>query len=194
MTKIVTILTPDYADWEAALLNASARSYFKIDTAFATPDGQPVTSAGGLKVTPDLAIADIDPWAIDALVVNGGAIWSTPEAPSLEPLLKALRNADKIVAGICDGTLALARAGILDHVRHTSNHPDNLTPTGYAGAALYVDQPEAVRDGKIVTAPGTAPVSFMAEVYAALGLRDENLDYYVGMYGAEHAAKLRPAA
>lgn len=188
MTTIVTILTQGYADWETALLNAAARSYYGVETRFASPDGQPVTSAGGLRVTPDLSVADIDMDAIDALVVNGGTAWSQPDAPDVSAALAAARDAGKVVAGICDGTLALARAGLLDGVRHTSNATDNLTPTGYAGAALYQDQPDAVVDGRIVTAAGTAPVSFMGGVLQALGLRDGNLDFYIGLYGAEHRA------
>ena len=66
MTTIVTILTEGYADWETALLNAAARSYFNIETRFATPGGRPVTSSGGLKVTPDLGVEDIDVGAIEA--------------------------------------------------------------------------------------------------------------------------------
>jgi putative intracellular protease/amidase len=188
MTAIVTILTEGYADWETALLNAAARSYFHIDTRFATPGGKPVTSSGGLKVTPDLAVEDIDVAAIDALVVNGGAAWSQPDAPDISKVLMAARDAGKTVAGICDGTLALARAGLLDDVDHTSNSTSNLAPTGYAGASRYKDQPDAVVSGKIVTAPGTAPVSFMGGVLETLGLRDDNLNYYLGMYAAEHQA------
>ncbi|MFN4210122.1 MAG: glutamine amidotransferase, partial [Devosia sp.] len=82
----------------------------------------------------------------------------------------------------------LARAGLLDTVRHTSNSPDNLGPTGYAGKAHYQDQPSAVVDGRIVTAPGTAPVSFMGAVLETLGLRNGDLDFYLGLYGAEHKA------
>ena len=186
MTTIVTILTEGYADWETALLNAAARSYYQVETRFATPGGRPVTSSGGLKVTPDLAVEDIDVGSIDALVVNGGAAWSQPGAPDIGTVLIAARDARKVVAGICDGTLALAKAGLLDAVRHTSNSPDSLDPTGYAGKTLYQDQPDAVVDGQIVTAPGTAPVSFMGGVMQTLGLRDENLDFYLGMYGAEH--------
>lgn len=74
MTTIVTILTEGYADWETALLNAVARSFYGVETLFASPGGLPVTSSGGLKVTPDLAIEAIDVGNIDALVVNGGAI------------------------------------------------------------------------------------------------------------------------
>ena len=188
MTAIVTSLTEGYADWETALLNAAARSYFQIDTRFATPGGKPVTSSGGLKVTPDLAVEDIDVGAIDALVVNGGTAWSQADAPDIGKVLLAARDAGKTVAGICDGTLALARAGLLDEVEHTSNSTDNLTPTGYQGASRYQDQPDAVVSGKIVTAPGTAPVSFMGGVLQTLGLRDDNLNYYLGMYAAEHKA------
>lgn len=186
MTTIVTILTDGYADWETALLNAAARAYFGLDTRFATPGGGPVTSSGGLKVTPDLAVEAIDVAAIDALVVNGGSIWSGSDAPDISGVLVAARDAGKTVAAICDGTLAMARAGLLDKVAHTSNSPENLDPTGYAGKVHYRDQPDAVRDGQIVTAPGTAPVSFMGAVLETLGLRDGNLDYYIGLYGAEH--------
>ena len=37
MTRIVTILTEGFADWETALLNAVARSYYKVETNYATP-------------------------------------------------------------------------------------------------------------------------------------------------------------
>ena len=188
MTTIVTILTEGYADWETALLNAAARQYYHADTKFATPDGKPVTSSGGMRVTPDMAVSDIDPQAIDALVVNGGTAWSQPDAPDIGAILRATNDAGKTVAGICDGTLTLAQAGLLDTIAHTSNSAENLPPTGYKGAAHYQDQPEAVLSGRIVTAPGTAPVSFMGAVMQTLGLRDENLNYYLAMYGAEHKA------
>ncbi|MGB3337799.1 MAG: DJ-1/PfpI family protein [Devosia sp.] len=188
MTTIVTILTEGYADWETALLNAVARGYYNVETHFATPGGKPVTSSGGLKVTPDMAVENIDVGAIDALVVNGGTVWTQPDAPDLGALLRAARDAGKTVAGICDATLALARSGVLDTVEHTSNSSENLPPTGYKGAALYRDQPNAVVADWIVTAPATAPVSFMAGVLETLGLRDDNLDYYLGMHAAEHRA------
>lgn len=192
MTTIITVLTDGYADWETALLNAVARSFYGVETRFASPGGLPVTSSGGLLVTPDMAVEDIDPDMIDALVINGGTIWSQPDAPDLSAVLIATRDAGKTVAGICDATLALARSGILDGVRHTSNSTENHGPTGYGGARFYQDQPAAVVDGKIVTAPGTAPVSFMAGVLQALGLRDGNLEFYLGMLAAEHQVAWTP--
>lgn len=188
MTTIVTILTPGYADWETALLNAGARDYYGVETRFATPGGEMITSSGGLRVTPHLAVEDIEMSTIDAIIVNGGSIWSTPAAPDLSALLRVASDAGKTVGGICDGVMALARAGLLDTVRHTANGPESLPDTGYKGGALFTGSPKAVLDGKIVTAPGTAPVSFMGAVLEAMGLRDGDLDFYLGLYAAEHQA------
>lgn len=188
MTTIITILTPGFADWETALLNAVAHSFYKAHTKFATPGGAPVTSAGGMSVTPDMAIEEIDPEALDVLVLCGGSAWSQPDAPDVSVLVNAVHAAGKPVASICDATLALAKSGLLDSVKHTSNDPENLPKTGYRGAALYQARPTAVLDGNMITAPGTAPVSFMAAIMQALGLRDDNLNYYLGLHAAEHQA------
>jgi len=186
MTTLLTILTPGFADWETALLNAGAREYYRLDTRFATPGGDVVTSAGGLKVVPNMAIEEIDVAGIDAIVVNGGPIWAQPDAPDISELLQAAHARSLVIGGICDGVMSLARAGLLDTVRHTANGPETLPQTGYGGGAFFVGIPRAVLDRRIVTAPGTAPVSFMGAILEALGLRTGDLDFYLGLYGAEH--------
>jgi putative intracellular protease/amidase len=193
MTTIVTLLTEGFADWETAMLNAVARGYYSVETRFATPGGTPVRSSGGMLVSAGLALEDLDPQALDALVICGGTTWQTEAAPDLTPAVRAVREAGKLLAGICDGTLALARTGLLDDVAHTSNGAGYLAPTGYGGASGYRDVPHAVSDGKVITAPATAPVTFMVEVLRHLRLADEDLDVYVGMHAAEHARVTKPA-
>lgn len=188
MTRIVTILTPGFADWETALLNAGAREFYRVETLFASAGGEPITSLGGMHVMPNLAIETIDINEVDALLVNGGTIWQTPSAPDLAPLLRNARDAGRVVGGICDGVIALARAGVLDERRHTANGPESLPETGYAGGAHFINSPRAVLDRRVATAPGTAPVSFMSAVFEALGMRDGNLDFYLGLYATEHLA------
>ncbi|MGK5081252.1 DJ-1/PfpI family protein [Janthinobacterium sp. HLX7-2] len=192
MTRAITILTENFADWETALLNSTARLYYGFYTQFATPGGLPVTSSGGMLVTPQLALETIALDALDLLLVCGGSSWQGGKAPDLGPLLRAARDRDIVLAGICDGTRVLAQAGVLDNVRHTSNSAGNLADTGYAGAALYQDVPWAVADQRIITAPGTAPVSFTAQVLRTLGIADENLASYLAMHGAEHGQQGRP--
>ncbi|MDB5539459.1 MAG: glutamine amidotransferase [Devosia sp.] len=185
MTTIVTILTEGFADWETALLNAVAHSFYKVETKFATPGKQPVTSSGGMTVTPELAMEELDVAAYDAIIICGGTAWQSPGAPDIAPLLDAAKAEGKLIGLICDGTVAGARAGLLDTVRHTSNGVGYLDATGYRGKALYRDTAAAVTDGKIVTAAGTSPVSFMVAVMDGLGLADDDLNYYVGMHAAQ---------
>ncbi len=192
MAKIVTILTEGFADWETGLLNGAARSFYGIETQFATPGGKPVRSTGGMKVAADVALEDIDVDALDALIVCGGTAWQQPGAPDLQALLAAAEAKGKVIGAICDGTVAAARAGLLDSIAHTSNGAGYLDNTGYAGKARYRDVPHAVVDGRIVTAPGTAPVSFMAEIMRVMGSGGEELGFYLGLHAAQHAG--RPAA
>ncbi|POA98299.1 glutamine amidotransferase [Chromobacterium sinusclupearum] len=186
MTRAITILTEHFSDWETALINSSLRFYYGCEVRFATPGGTPVTSSGGLMVTPHLAIESIQLDELDLLIVCGGTIWQTDQAPDLTALLAAAHAQNIVVAGICDGTRVLAQAGVLDKVRHTSNSADNLSALAYAGAAYYQDVPYAVADQGVVTAPGTAPVSFMAEILNTLGFGGADLDAYLAMHAAEH--------
>lgn len=193
MTRAITILTENFADWETALINSTARLYYGFYTQFATPGGLPVTSSGGMLVTPQLALEEIVLDELDLLMVCGGSHWQSGKAPDLGPLLRAARDKNIVLAGICDGTRVLAQAGVLDNVRHTSNSADNLLQTGYAGAALYQDVPWAVADQRVVTAAGTAPVSFTREVLRSLGIDDDNLAAYLTMHGAEHGQAAQAA-
>jgi transcriptional regulator GlxA family with amidase domain len=191
MTTITLILTQGYADWEGALLGAVARSFYGMTTRWVTPDGAPVTSSGGLTVAPDGPLTGIG--ETDALVVLGGRAWRAPDTPDVAGALAWAAETGRVVAGICDGTRALASAGLLDRVAHTANDADTLDVAGYAGAARFRASPVALRDRNIVTAPGTAPVSFMAEVMAALGRADANLAHWRGMLAAEHRDARRAA-
>ena len=189
MQRIAIVLTDGYADWESALLAAALRTYYGVEVQTASPDGAPVISAGGFKVNPDMALDAIDPDAIDALVVNGGTAWDGEMVPGIVALLRQVHQAGKPVAAICGAVRALAASGLLDDIAHTGNSAEELAAiAGYTGGAHFIARPAALATNHIVTAPGTAPVSFMQAVCVELGFGGPNLDYYVGMLGAEHAA------
>lgn len=97
-------------------------------------------------------------------------------------------KADKHVAAICGGTLALANAGILDDRHHTSNATDFQKKKSriYKGKALYVDQVTAIEDQKVITAPGNAPAHFSAQVFRAVGIDQQVVSEFLGMLAAEH--------
>lgn len=189
MPKIVIVLSEGYADWESALLAAVVRGFYGAEVLTASPDGAVVTSMGGYRVTPDLALSAIDPETTDMLVFNGGTAWSSDAPPDIAALAKNMVGLGKPVAAICAAVDALAATGLLDDRAHTGNSKEVLAGiAGYHGAGHFLDQPHAVTDKGVITAPGIAPVSFMTAVCAALGIGGEQFDFYVGRYAAEHRA------
>lgn len=171
MARLALILIDPFADWEPALLAASAKDDFGDELRFLTPGGRAVRSMGGLSANADGAAETFDPEDADALVLIGSPTWQTPQTPDFTALLQRAAAAGIVVAGICGATLALARAGLLDERAHTSNGLDYLQHHlggSYRGAAHYRNGPRAVADGKLVTAGGLAPASFASEVLKLL--------------------------
>ncbi|KPF46720.1 DJ-1/PfpI family protein [Rhizobium sp. AAP43] len=187
MPRLAIALQDDYADWEPALQMAVARYYLDCEVLTATPDGRPVTSMGGLKVTPDIGFAAIDADRFDALVIPGGYAWERGTTYDFTALATAFRDKGKVVAGICAAASALAQTGILDSVAHTGNSlASHQKYPRYRGTAHYRDQAAAVRDGLIVTAAGAAPDTFAIEVLKALGLYGPEAEAELSAFSAEH--------
>ena len=164
------LLAP-YADWEAAYLasalNMLAPRAFAVRTV--SVSREPVASIGGFHVQPDFDVSSVpDDYA--ALALIGGMGWRGEAALAFLPLAKDCLRRGKVLGGICDAAAFLARAGALNRVRHTANSLDDLKSLGgsdYAGEALFVAK-QAVRDGNIVTANGTAALEFAREMLLAL--------------------------
>ncbi len=187
MTRIAIALAQDFADWEPALLAAAARGYLGVEIAYATPDGRPVISMGGLNVTPDTSYDALDPVDIDALVIPGGLSWEKGTAADLDGMVHRFRDKGRVVAGICAAASALAATGVLDNVAHTGNSlTSHKAYPAYRGENLYRDQPKAVSDGGIVTAAGSAPVSFAVEILKHLGLFGPKAEAALRVFAAEH--------
>ncbi len=188
MTVAVAFLQPGWADWEAGPVLASLREYFKVQIEIATPTGDPETSIGGILAAADYGFDDPVLSDADVFLLIGSDAWQGYENETLFALLKQVHADGKIVAGICGATIALAKAGLLAGKAHTSNGKDWLAEQapGYAGAEGYVETPRAVVDGKVVTAAGSAPVTFSAEVTRLVAPEaSERLDGYVAMFAKE---------
>ncbi|MCR5979211.1 glutamine amidotransferase [Gordonia jinghuaiqii] len=187
MKTVHLALYPTLADWEFGYVAAGINNpeyqrepgAFRIVTVGATHD--PVRTIGGITMVPDTTLAEVSPTDSAMLVLPGAQIWDANDA-----FVDAARrwvDATVPVAGICGATVGLARGGLLDDRRHTSNAPEQLTPTGYAGAAHYVDAP-AVTDRGVITAAAVAPVDFAREVFALLGVyQPAVLDAWYRLYG-----------
>jgi putative intracellular protease/amidase len=187
--RIAIVLIDAFADWEVGLFAAAARSWFGGGIRHFTPGGRPVRSMGGLSVTPEAALESLDVEKVDALVLIGSDGWQAADAPDLGAPVRAALGRGIPVGAICGATLAVARSGVLSERRHTSNARDFLTQNvpGYE-ASHYVETPKAVADGGLVTAPGSAPVTFALALLGLLWPGHTGIDELAVMIGAEHKA------
>jgi putative intracellular protease/amidase len=183
------VFVEGFADWEFGLLSASAVEWFGAKAVAMSPGRKPVRSIGGFLLTPDRDIAVADSADLDAVAVIGSDLWPTPDAPNLAPLLQAVAERGGVVGGICAGTLPLARAGLFARARHTSNGRDWILVhlPDYAGRERYDDVPYAVADGRIVSAPGSAPGTFAHAFLSVLyPERHTELSEMKALYAREH--------
>ncbi|MBF8186581.1 DJ-1/PfpI family protein [Nonomuraea sp. K274] len=179
------------ADWETGHATAHLRSgryhrepggYEIVTVGLATG---PVVTAGGLRITPDLALDQLSPAGSALLIMPGADLWDAGD--ELAPFARKageFLDAGVPVAAICGATAGLAREGLLDERDHTSAVTEYLAAQeGYSGAERYLDR-DAVLGGDLVTAGPTEPVAFAREIFRRLDVyRPEVLDAWFRLFG-----------
>ncbi|MDA0633813.1 glutamine amidotransferase [Nonomuraea sp. MCN248] len=195
--KTIHVATYDtMADWEVGHATAHLRSGrfhrdgdgYEIVMVGLTRD--PVTSMGGLRITPGLALDELTPDRSALLILPGAELWDVGD--SLAPFARTARaflDAGVPVAAICGATAGLAREGLLDQRAHTSGALEYLqAQEGYSGADRYVEA-DAVTDGDLVTAGPTEPVAFAREIFRRLDVsRPEVIDAWYRLFARSDAS------
>lgn len=174
--EILYILLPDYAAHEAVYLSqAIASDEFalkerpKYVNRTVAPDSAPVRSIGGFRTLPDYAF-DTMPEDYAAVVLIGGFGWNTPVAENVVPIVRDALRKGRPIGAICNAASFMAAHGFLNNVRHTGNGIGQLKlwgGTNYTNPNGYVHS-QAVRDGNVVTANGSATIEFAREMLLLL--------------------------
>lgn len=185
--EILYLLLPDFAAHEMVYLMEAVSSdeqQLKANPKYINrilaPTMEPVAAIGGFKVVPDFSFGNM-PEDYAALVLLGGYGWHTPEADAVAPIVRKAREKGIIVGAICNGASFLAKHGFLNGVRHTGNGLDQLRLWGggnYTNQQGYIHR-QAVSDGGIVTANGSAALEFAKEL---LLLLENDTPEYIEMY------------
>ncbi|SNT25940.1 DJ-1/PfpI family protein [Rhodococcoides kyotonense] len=187
MKTIVLYATDTMADWEysyfvAGLAMARGQGDDRYRLQVLSDGAEEVTTLGGIRVSPDGDLADLDVSSVAALILPGGDTWNEGHEKVLG-LAAALLEVGTPVGAICGATLGVARVGLLNARPHTSNALEFLgQATEYAGAEHYLDE-KTVSDGTLVTAPGTAPLEFSKALFELLELLPQPIiDAWYGLY------------
>jgi putative intracellular protease/amidase len=177
-----------FADWEPSYALAELRRSGAREVVAVGFDDAAVTSMGGLRVVPDRSLDAVKPSEVELLILPGGDMWEGAyPREQLNKVLTDLSATQVPIAAICGGTLAVARAGLLNDRRHTSNMPGYIAEHApdYTGTSLYETLP-AVSDRGVITASGLSPVDFAREIFKLLGIfsaEDETLWFDMFRHG-----------
>lgn len=152
-----------------------------------------VMSMGGIRIQPDMALDELSPADSALLILPGGVTWDEGKNGEAVEAARMFLDSGKPVAAICGATAGLARGGLLDTRRHTSNSREYLAATHYRGAELYEDAP-AFTDENLITAPGTAPVDFAYHIFKRLDIyATPMLEAWYGLFKTGNAEYFKAA-
>ncbi len=183
------------ADWEIGFITAELSSgrFLPGNTGVDlvrigyTPD--PVTTMGGMVITPDKAIEDIEFSEDDLLILPGAANWADKKNNRIIDIVSDVIDKEVIIAAICDATVALARKGLLNNRKHTSHDKEYLKMIcpEYKGDQYFINSP-AVADGNLITATGIAPLEFSYEVFKKINvMKEETLEAWYKLYKTQES-------
>ncbi len=182
------------ADWEVGYATAHInkplwhKSPGRFSVATVGTSREPITTMGGMRITPDLALAELEPAGSAMLILPGNDIYPSDAFVPFADKAREFLEAGVPVAAICGATGGLALAGLLDDRAHTSNAAEFLAGTGYAGGQLYRDEP-AVTDRDLITGRANAPVEFARAILARLEVFEPPvLESWFKLYGKQDPA------
>jgi putative intracellular protease/amidase len=159
------------ADWEPAHALCQINRSGRFEVVTAGFSRKPISSMGGLKLTPDVTLDDVNSAEAAIFILPGGDMWEQALDDRVAALLRRLQTENVPIAAICAATLEIARAGLTHGVRHTSNSKEYLKAKvpDYQDDKFYVDE-LAVSDNNIITASGLGNLEFARAVITQLGI------------------------
>lgn len=121
----------------------------------------PVASFHGPKTLAEYGFADCPP--LDLIVLPGGfGTIRELENPAMLDFLRERSRSAELTMSVCSGSALLAKAGVLDGRRATSNKQFFDLARSQSDAVRWVEEARWVEDGPFVTASGVSAGTDMA--------------------------------
>lgn len=158
-----------------------------------TPTGGVHEASNGLRIMAAGSYADAGERAAACVVVPGGNPDSIIEPGTASACLQAAHRGGAVMAGICAGSLVLARAGLLRGRRathsYTAEHAsaEVVACTSPIFEGIRFERADLVVDHPFITAQYWAAGKFAAAIAEAIGVFSaQDADAYVSRYGRSY--------
>ncbi len=169
MGKVLVFIFDGMTDYETTLISHLLCADAGKEVIPIAYDDKLIKGRSGFLYKPEKLISDILDEDVEGLIISGG--WFKNINPEFIELINKLNSEGKLIGGICGaGTLALAKAGVLDNVKYTTPIVEWNEKYVYKYGEedpfprenFVVDR--VVRDGNIITAQGVAFIDFAVEI------------------------------
>jgi len=128
-----------------------ARDERDITVQLVAESTEPITCSHGLRVIPDVALADLGP--VDLFLHPGGQVGSLMENEAFQQHLRE-RAESTLMTSVCNGALVYGRAGLLDG-RPATTHWSAVEQLAELGVSVDPDA-RFVDDATVVTSAGVS--------------------------------------
>lgn len=182
MKTIYIYILDTLADWELGYITAelNSRRFFKeaaplLKIVTVSHSKQPISTMGGIKITPDCLVEDIELSEGNVLLLPGADTWHNSRHNNVLNIAKKLLSAGGTIGAICGATVAIANVGLLDETSHTSNGPEflNMFCHSYQGQKFYLDQP-SVSSNNLITTGSTGALMWTKQIIENLDVFEHN--------------------
>ncbi len=143
--KVAVFMATGFEEMELTIVvDILRRAEIEVLTVSLNNDGQAVCGSRGIKMLPDITIADFNTSDFDMIVLPGG-LEGTQNLAQNDQVLEAIRvmhQQEKMIAAICAAPVVLVKAGIAA-ARKLTSHPaaaDHMLGVSYQEDRVVVDK------------------------------------------------------
>lgn len=169
MGKVLVFIFDGMTDYETTLISHLLYADAGKEVILIAYNDKLIKGRSGFIYKPEKVISDILTDDVEGLIISGG--WFKEIKEEFIDLINDLNSKGKLIGGICGaGTLALAKAGVLNDAKYTTPivewDEEYVLRYGeedpFPRNNFVLDR--VVRDGNIITAQGAAFIDFAVEV------------------------------
>ncbi|ALQ69228.1 DJ-1/PfpI family protein [Bacillus thuringiensis] len=176
MKKIILFVYPTFAEFEITVATALLKKKYEIITAGLTKEL--IISETGLKVQPHMELSEVRVDEYEGIIIPGGDAIHMKGAEVLFSVIRQFHEQEKLVAAICAGPYAIAKAGLCKEISYTVTMDYKKLDCFPVENFVYE---EVVKHSNIITAQGHAFVPFGIAIASYFGAANEhNINFYGG--------------